>query len=59
MLAKAKSVNKIEAIQKGALRFTLNDNQSSYEDLLKKSGKPSINLKITRTLCIEIYKNYY
>ena len=34
----------------------LNDYESSYEDLLKKSGNPSMNLKRTRSLCIEIFK---
>ena len=56
MLANAKSVHKIEAIQKRALRFMFNDYESSYEDLLKKSGKPSMNLRRTRSLCMEIYK---
>ena len=41
MLTNAKSVHKIEAIQKRALRFMLNDYESSYEDLLKKSGNSS------------------
>ena len=45
MLTNAKYVHKIEAIQKGALRFMLNDYESSYEDLLKKSGNPSMNLR--------------
>ena len=35
MLTDAKSVHKIETIQKRALRFILND----YKDLLKKSTK--------------------
>ena len=52
----AKSVHKIEAIQKMALRFMLNDYRSSFEDLLKKSGNTSMNLRRTRSLCIEIYK---
>ena len=56
MLTNPKSVHKIEAIQKRALRFMLNDYESSYEDLLKKSGNPSMNLRRTRSLCIEIYK---
>ena len=34
----------------------LNDYESSYEDLLKKSGNPSMNRRRTRSLCIEIYK---
>ena len=56
MLTNAKFVHKIEAIQKRALRFMLNDYESSYEDLLKKSGNASMNLRRTRSLCIEIYK---
>ena len=55
-LANAKYVHKVEAIQKRALRFTLNDHESYYEDLLKRSRKPSTNLRMTMTLCIEIYK---
>ena len=35
MLTNAKRVHKIEAIQKRALRFMLNDHESSFEDLLK------------------------
>ena len=45
ILINAKSVHKIEAIQKRALRFMLNDYESFYEDLLKKSGNPSLNPK--------------
>ena len=52
MLTNAKSVHKIEAIQKRALRFMLNDYESSYEDLLKKSGNSIMNLRRTRSLCI-------
>ena len=39
-----------------ALRFLLNDYNSTYEDLLEKSGYPKMNLRRQRTLCIEIYK---
>ena len=46
----------MEAIQKRALRFMLNDYERSYEDLLKKPGNPIMNLRRTRPLCIEIYK---
>ena len=56
MLSNAKSVHKIEAIHKGALRFMSIDCESSYEELLKKSGNTSIKLRTTRSLCIEIYK---
>ena len=57
MLANAKSVHKIEDIQKRAFDFMLNDYENSCKDLLsKKSGKPSMNLRRTRSLCTEIYK---
>ena len=35
MLTHTKRVHKIEAIQKRALRFMLNDYEISFEDLLK------------------------
>ena len=44
MLTNAKSIHKIEAIQKRAMRFMLNDYESSYENLLKKSENPNMNL---------------
>ena len=56
MLTNAKSVHKTEAIQERALRFILKDYGSSYEDLLKKSGNPSMNLGRTWSLCIKTYK---
>ena len=56
MLTSTKSLHKMEAIQERVLRFMLNDYESSYEDLFKKSGNPSMNLRRTRSLCIEIYK---
>ena len=46
----------IENLQKRALRFLLNDYDSTYEDLLEKSGYPNMNLRRQRKLCIEIYK---
>ena len=52
----AQSLNKIENLQKRALRFLLNDYDSTYEDLLEKSGYPNMNLRRKKTLCIEIYK---
>ena len=52
----AQSLNKIENLQKRALRFLLNDYDSTCEDLLEKSGYPNMNLRRQRTMCIEIYK---
>ena len=45
-----------ENLQKRALRFLLNDYESTYEDLLEKSGYPNVNLRRQRTLCIEFDK---
>ena len=56
MLTNVKSAHKIEAIQKKALYFILNDYESSKEDLLEKSGNPNMSLTRTRSLSIEIYK---
>ena len=50
------SLNKIQNLQKKTLPFLLNDYDSTYEDLLDKSGYPNMNLRRQRTLCIEIYK---
>ena len=52
----AQLLNKIENLQKRALHFLLNDYDSTYYDLLEKSGYPNMNLRRQRTLCIEIYK---
>ena len=52
----AQSLNKIENLQKRALRFLLNDYGSTYEDLLEEYSYPHINLRGPRTLCLEIYK---
>ena len=55
----AQSLKKIENLKKRALCFLLNDYDSTYEDLLEKSGYPNMNLRRQRTLCIEIYKNLH
>ena len=52
----AKSVEKIEKIQKRALRILLNDYESNYETLLIKSNKCSMQVKRMQTLGIEIFK---
>ena len=56
MFLSAKSFTKIENIQKMALRFMLDDYTSSYDEILIKANKPSMDLRIKRKLCIEIYK---
>ena len=51
-----KSLQKIEKLQERALRFLYNDHKSSYDDLLLKSGRCTMQVSRQRTLCIEIYK---
>mgnify|MGYP001795870384 CR=1 FL=1 len=46
MFSSAKSFNKIENIQKTALRFMFNDYISSYDKILIKANKPSMDLRI-------------
>ena len=55
-MSPAKSLNTDENLQKQALLFVHNDYRCSYEELLKKSGKSTVNVPSYRTLCIEIFK---
>ena len=52
----AKSLNKIESLQKKALRLLYDDYSISYEDLLEKAGKVKTSVNRLRNLCVEIYK---
>ena len=56
MFSNAVSLKKIEGLQKRALRFLYKSYNTSYEDLLLKSGFSSMNVKRLRALCIEIFK---
>ena len=56
MFSSAVSLKKIENLQKRALRFLYKSYNTSYEDLLLKSGFSSMNVKRLRALCIEIFK---
>ena len=56
MFSSAKSLNKVESLQKRALRFLYDNYDSSYESLLKLAGKSTINVTRIRSLCIEIFK---
>ena len=49
------SLQKIEKIQEGPLRFLYNDQLSSYGDLLRKSGRCTMHVSRLRFLCIEIF----
>ena len=52
----SRSLKKIESIQKRALRFLLDDDESSYKVLLSKSRKNSMNVNRLKILCTEIFK---
>ena len=56
MFSSTQSLNKIENLRKRALRCLYDDIEASYEHLLSKGGKPKMNVRRLRTLCIEIYK---
>ena len=51
-----RSTNKIESIQKRALRLQYKDYTSTYDSLLAKANKPSMELKHYRTLDFKIFK---
>ena len=53
-----KSINKIENIQRRAIKFLLNDYSSDYETLLKKADKCTMEVKRLRTLALEIFKAF-
>ena len=50
-------MKKFENLQKRALRFLRNDYHSSYETLLQKSGKTTVNVGSVRNLCKGIFKS--
>ena len=51
-----RTMEKIENIQKRALRFLCNDYSSSYEKLLEKNKSCTMEIRRLRTLALEIYK---
>ena len=55
MFSSTQSLNKIENLQKRALRFLYDDFEASYEHLLSKGGKSKMNVRRLRTLGVEIY----
>ena len=56
MFLRASSLKKIQNLQKRALRFLYNDYEISYEELLLKSDRATMNVNRLRVLCTEIYK---
>ena len=57
MFSSGKSLNKVESLQKSALRFFYEDYVSWYDELLEKAGKETMKVNRLRSLCIEIYKS--
>ena len=57
MFSSAKSLYKVESLQKRSLRFLYEDYVSSYEELLQKARKEIMKINRLRSLCIEIYKS--
>ena len=57
MVSSAKSLNKIESLQKRALRYLYSNSESTYDTLLVKSGKVTMKASGLRSLCDEIYKS--
>ena len=43
-------------VQGPALRFVIEDFSNSYEDLLQKTGLPSLHIRRVRTIAIEVFK---
>ena len=56
MFASSKCLTEIENLREKALRFMLDDYASSYERILGKSVKFSMDVKRKHKLCIDIYK---
>jgi hypothetical protein len=50
------NTKKIEKIQERALRFIYEDHISSYEELLHKSGLPSLRVRRIRLIALETFK---
>ena len=55
-ISSSRSLQKIENLQKRALRFLYNDYSSPYEVLLDRADKVAIKMRNHRVLCIEIFK---
>ena len=56
MLSHAKSLKKVDTLQKRALHFLYDDYNFPSEEIIKKSGKFCMELNRLRYLCLEIYK---
>ena len=56
MFTSKASLSKLETLQKRALRFVLNDYESTYQNLLHNCNVPGIKILLLRNLAIEVYK---
>ena len=56
MFTSKSSLNKLENIQKRALRFVCNDFVSNYSELLGKCGSQRVKLMTLRCMSIEVYR---
>ena len=56
MFSNVSSLKKIENLQKRALRFIDNNYEISYEELLLKSDRATMNVNRIRILRTKIYK---
>ena len=56
MSSSAKSLNIIENFQQRALRFLLDNQRSTLEQLVNKASRSSMSINRLRTLCAKIYK---
>ncbi len=53
------SNKKIELIQKSTLRFLLNDQKSTYRELLEKCNSTTMFLRRVKTIAIEVFKSLH
>ena len=56
VFSSCKSIRKIEEIQKHCLRIVLDDYDSDYDTLQRKSGEVITEIKWLRNLTVEIFK---
>ena len=56
MFSSAKSLNKLEPLQKRVLRFLYDNYDFSHESILQLHGKSTMNVNRHRSLCTEIFK---
>lgn len=56
MFSLAKFLKRVENLQNRALRFLLNDYTSTYEDILAKADRSSMNGNRPRIFCVKIYE---